>query len=333
MRSKFPDWMHLDNYSKSYSTPEEYAKHRTQLIQSLFGSKKAADISCGVGSQLICLCQKLKAIGIEKNKARFELAQKNIEEAFKRGIIKYKPEIRNLDFRQAKDFLTDAKIILSDPYRDKESISPSFNEVLEVFPEKKITYEFRPRKTLAILLSRHPQLNAATIEFYGEAQRCSRLTAFLPVKEPKAVFYQDDEALKLTLSFPMDEADAVLRKPIKQLSEFPQAFTIINRAVTENGFHTRLKGAFLQLDERRHLYNGRDIPASFITIFSSAEISGVSAYLYRAFSDFATELRLSIPPEEYWKFMNEHKLTNNPNSKNRLSLFSFNNIYYLAREI
>jgi hypothetical protein len=325
--------MQLDNYSKSYSTPEEYAKHRVDLILRIFGSRKTADISCGAGSQLIYLCQKLKAIGIEKDKARFQLAQKNTEEAFKRGIIKYRPEILNIGFRQAKDFLTDAEIILSDPYRNKESISPSFNEVLEFFPKKKIAYEFRPRETLAILLSRHPQLKQATIEFYGEAQRCSRLTAFYPVKDPKAVFYQHDEALNLALSFPMGEAEIILKKPIRQLQSFPDSFTIINRAVTENGFHTRLKGAFLKLDERRLIYTGKDVPARYRTIFSSAEASEVSAYLHKAFSDFATELRLSIPPGEYWKFMNKHNLANNPNSKNRLSLFYFNNIYYLARDL
>lgn len=330
----FPEYVLLDEYFLSYATPSKYAEHRAKKISKLFPDKKLIDISCGSGLQLIEFAkQGIKCCGIEKDNERYLLAKININLAHYTKTIRVGPEIYLEDSlsTKAKKIINDYDIVFCDSYRENKKYMPNINEVYETYKDKIIIYEFIPTETITTLFDTHSFLkNNSIIEFYGEKDRCSRITAYI-CKENKIEFYQNDDSLKLELSY--NHKDLEIKERQFQ-NEFPKGtFIILNKCIIENHFDVLIKDKIFKLDNRRYLLE--DTSASkrqFVTEYNAQRINSITSYLKDNYKDYYTTLRFELDPKDYWRFINNNSLITNKESKNRFSLFKYKDNYYLASE-
>jgi len=336
----FPDYVLMDDYSLSYSTPQKFAAYRAKKIAQLFAGEEVVDISCGSGAQLIELCKELTAIGIEKDPLRFWLAKINTALACGLKIIPFQPLVFNEDALnplRAATLVKDFNVLLCDSWREGGQYSPEMKSLRELYPNKYLIYEFRPLEKASLLLNKYPFLfGKCELEYYGEGDRCSRLTAYIG-KGKSINFVQEEGPLSLKLSFNHERAEGIeTQTQDKLISGFPtHDFIILNRCLVEQGFVALFDFPIFHLDKKRFLVElNSQLQSSrvFSPILSTNDITEVTAYLQDNYDDYNVTLRLDIPNEEYWDFAKENKLVIDRQSSNRFSLFKQKNIYLLAEE-
>lgn len=331
----FPEYVLLDEYFLSYATPLKYAEHRAKKIKAIYPDKSLIDISCGSGLQLIEFAKLgLKCIGIENNQQRCWLAKININLAYYNKIIKTKPEIYLEDAlsQNAKKIAKDYDIVFCDSFRENKKYYPSLQELHKEYKDKTIVYEFIPTENIDSLLNEYPMLkNNSIIEFYGEKDRCSRITSYLSNKD-KIEFYQNDDSMKIELSYKQDELEKVKENEFEK--EFPKKeFIMLNKCIIENNFAHLIKGNIFKLDKRRYLLdNCKYSERTFKTIYTAERISSITSHLKENYKDYYTTLRFELDPKEYWKFINNNSLITDKTSKNKFSLFKNKDNYYLCKE-
>lgn len=331
----FPEYVLLDEYFLSYATPLKYAEYRAKKISKLFPDKKLIDISCGSGLQLIEFTkQSINCAGIEKDETRYLQAKININLAHHLKLIKIKPEIYLNDAlsTNAKKLINDYDLIFCDSYRENKKYYPNLQELHKEYKDKTIIYEFIPTETIDILLNEYSFLkNNSIIEFYGEKDRCSRITAYL-CKEDKIEFYQNDDSLQLELSYKHKDLDKLKENEFEK--EFPKKeFIILNRSIIENHFDMQIKEKIFKLDKRRYLLEDSKLSKRvFTTIYNAQRINAITAHLKESYKDYYTTLRFELDSKEYWKFINNNSLITNKESKNNFSLFKYKDTYFLCKE-
>ncbi|MEK6938081.1 MAG: hypothetical protein AABX04_03480 [Nanoarchaeota archaeon] len=336
----FLDFMLLDEYSLSYSTPQKFGLYRARKIAATFPEEKVVDISCGAGAQLIELCKECSAIGIEKEPIRFWLARINVSLAFHLLHLPFKPQIYNDDALsplRVLPLISDCEVMLCDSWREAGQYSPELGELHQLYPEKYLVYEFRPLEKAAELLAKYPFLfGKSELEYYGEGDRCSRLTAYIG-RGKTVSFFQDDEHLILSLNYSHERAESVLSQIQEKIQTgFPNHdFVILNRCLVEQGFVSLFDFPIFSLDKKRCLVEINIIIKTsrvFVSVLSSTDITEISTYLQENYDNYNVTLRLDIPPEEYWQFAKENNLVTDRQSSNRFSLFKQKNVFLLAEE-
>jgi len=330
----FPEYVLLDEYFLSYATPLKYAEHRAKKISKLFPDKKLIDISCGSALQLIEFAkQGIECAGIEKDEIRYLQAKININLAHYLKLIQGRPEIYLEDALsdRAKKIIDNYNIIFCESYRENKNYYPNLNELYKEYKDKTIIYEFIPTETITTILDTYSFLeNNSIIEFYGEKDRCSRITAYL-CKEDKIEFYQNDDSLQLELSYRQKDLHKMKSKDF--IETIPDKFIMLNRCIIENHFDMLIKENIFKLDKRRYLLEGNKYSKRiFATLYSAERINAVTAHLKENYKDYYTTLRFELDPKEYWKFINNNSLITNKESKNKFSLFKYKDTYYLCKE-
>jgi len=334
----FPEYVLLDEYFLSYATNEKFAAFRANKISQIFPGESIIDICCGSGLQLLEFCKLgIKCCGIEKDEQRYFLAKININLAHHNKTIKIKPEIYLEDAlnintaKIAKDF----DIVFCDSFRKDKIYSPSLNEVHNIYKDKHIVYEFIPTENISDILSQYNFLkNNSEIEFYGEKDRCSRLTAYIGIGNT-INFIQDDEYLKISLQYKHNELEK--NKTTKFSDIFPKKdFIVINRCIVENYFTNLLSNKVFMLDKRRYLLEYDNLIKSnriYEPLFCAESMHKIESYLRQNYlEDYYITLRFEIDPKDYWYFINSNQLMVNKESKNKISLFKYKDMYYLALE-
>lgn len=357
----FWEYLLLDDYSLSYATPQKFGAHRAERISALFPEMKVADVSCGVGGQLLELGKVgIETIGLEKDPLRYALAKINVQLAVLKNYVQFKPVLYNEDaLSTAAAQLTEkSRVVLCDSLRGgkekpeekkaggekhdnklEEDYSPSLGELQKFYSGKDLVYEFRPRENPAELLKRHSFLfRNCELEYYGEGERCSRLTAYVG-KGNIIRFFQEDEALSANLSYKHERLESLQAQTLQRLGvDFPQHdFYLVNRGIIENYFAALLPGPLCQLDQKRYVAEERAIVPlksgkRFSVILSTHKIEEITAFLEENYEDYNVTLRMEIPSEDYWKFVKENKLVAKRDSENKFSLFKLKRVYYLAEE-
>ncbi|MBI4980203.1 hypothetical protein HZC30_01440 [Candidatus Woesearchaeota archaeon] len=334
----------VDDYGLSNATTIKFGQHRIKRIQELFGDAKVLDISCGCGGQLLESCKEgINVAGVEKDPLRCLLAKINVNLAHFHNYISVKPQIVNDDalspatVKLAAEF----EVVLCDSLRISGAYFPELNELRKFYPQKYIVYELRPLENIQHLLQQYPFLSKnAEVEFYGEEDRCSRLTAYIG-RGKSIKFFQEDELLNAELSYPPERMEsAALQTQQKLSSEFPtHDFFVLNRCLVDNYFVALLNLSICAVDKKRYLCEFSPAKDSkinplkiFYTVESSTDIKELTAFLQDNFEEYTTALRFEIPSGEYWDFIKENKLVTNRDSVYRFSLFKFNGVYHLAEE-
>lgn len=336
----FPDYLLMDDYSLSYSTPHKFGMYRAKRIAQFFSGEEVVDLSCGSGAQLIELCKETSALGIEKDPLRFWLAKINTALAHGLKIIPFRPQIYNEDALnplKIAPLIKEFQVLLCDSWRESGKYVPELQQLHELYPSKYLVYEFRPLEKASELLKRYPFLfGKCELEYYGEGDRCSRLTAYIG-RGRSIIFKQEEEPLPLSLSYAHERAESIEHQTSEKLvSGFPtHDFILLNRCLVEQGFVSLFTFPVFHLDKKRFLVEvNSQVKSSrvFSPILSSNNIAEITAYLQENYDDYNVTLRLDIPDEEYWGFARENQLVIDRKSSNRFSLFKQMNIYLLAEE-
>ena len=336
-KKDFPSYFLIDDYSLQYATPTRYGTHRAEQIYRLYGKKAVADISCGVGAQLLALAKKTKAAGIEKDPTRYWLCKINLEIAKLKGDIEILPEVFLGDAlaksTQAK--LKKYPLLLCDSFRDDAGYSPALEELHTLYPEKQIIYEFRPRETIDGILKLHSWLTqGADVEFWGEGERCSRISVYVG-KGNTVRFYQDDTVMRANLEYSLSDLAKAREESAHAIStEFPtQEFVMLNRTLVVNHFVFLLEKPVVVLDKRRSVC---EIPFSIspkkrmVPLFSSSEPAEVARFIRH--KEYALTLRFEIPSDQYWAFFRDYRFNPERKGSHRYSLFFYGGKYHLAEE-
>lgn len=338
------EFLLVDDYGLSNATTIKFGQHRAKRIKEVFEEVKVLDLSCGCGGQLLELCKEgINTMGVEKDPLRCLLAKININLAWVQKYISVKPQIVNDDALSSDTIKLAAmsEVMLCDSLRISGAYFPELNELRKVYPKSYLVYEFRPLENIQKLLEQYPFLSKnSEIEFYGEEDRCSRLTAYIG-RGKSIKFFQDDELLKAELSYPPERMEsAALQTQQKLKSEFPtHDFFVLNRCLVDNFFVALLNLSICAVDKKRYLCEyspTKELKIKpgkrFSTLESSMDIKEITGFLQDNFEEYTTTLRFEIPSGEYWEFIKENKLVTNRDSVYRFSLFKFNGAYHLAEE-
>jgi 16S rRNA G966 N2-methylase RsmD len=334
----FPEYVLLDEYFLSYATSQKFAIYRANKIFSLYPNESIIDVCCGSGLQLIEFCKLgIKTIGLENDPQRYWLAKINVNLAFYNKYISKKPELYLEDAlsSNATNLGKDFDIVFCDSFRKDKIYSPTFNEILNAYKNKHIIYELIPTENISDILSQYSFLkDNSEIEYYGEKDRCSRLTVY-KIKKDIVSFYQNDDYLNLHLSYKHDEVEK--NKTVRFSGLFPKKeFIIINKCIIDNYFTNLLSGQVFMLDKRRYLLEATDKNTSkkiYDPLFCAESMHKIESYLRQNYLDnYYITLRFEIDPKEYWNFMNSNGLKINKESKTKISLFKYKDMYYLALE-
>lgn len=338
IKKGFPEYALLDDYFLSCATSQKFAIYRANKIFNLYSNESIIDVCCGSGLQLIEFCKLgIKCIGLENDPQRYWLAKINVNLAFYNKYISKKPEIYLEDaldpnaLKLAKDY----DIVFCDSFRKDKTYSPTLNAIRDAYKNKHVIYEFIPTENISDILSQYPFLvNNSEIEFYGEKDRCSRLTAYFG-KGNTVEFYQDDDYLNICLKYKHNELET--NKIVRFSGLFPKKdFLMINKCIIDNYFTNLLSGQVFMLDKRRYLLENADKSISkkiYEPLTCAESMHKIESYLRQTYlEDYYTTLRFELDPKEYWNFMTSNDLKVNKESKNRISLFKYKDMYYLALE-
>lgn len=336
----FAEFLLLDEYSWSFATPSAFGAYRSRKISSMFPEARVADISCGSGSQLIELGKETAAVGFEKDALRYWLAKINVNLAFYLKYIPVKSQIYNIDglSPEAQNLARDFLVILCDSWREGENYSPDLKDVFNFYKGKFIIYELKPLERINFVLQRYPFLfSKSEIEYFGEGERCSRLTVYFG-RGNFVKFVQHDDSLDLELSYAQEKVEsAALRSRENVLDGFPQHdFAVVNRSIVDNFFHLLLHLPIYSIDKKRYVCEVSKEDKIFRKVFSpvvsSSDISEITSFLKDNYDDYTAALRFEILSEEYWDFVKRHELVANRDSPNKFSLFKHKEIFHLAEE-
>ena len=295
----------FDENGLRYSTPPIIAEYRAKRLKD----DVIADISCGVGLQLIYFAMVAKeAIGIEIDRTRAKLAKLN---ALAMGIKNVK--IIRGDALDKKIFKKiDADCIFSDPSRKEEGERKFEN----LYPNPAKVYEIYKKITNKIAFELPPYIPKKEIKLEGEKEYTS-----LNFRLNRLALYTNElaECDLSAISLPSMEKITDLDEKIKLeidkngIGDFLYEVdnTIIVAGLLENlAGKLSFNGKILQHDKRRTLLTSSDnYKSSFLKKYEIAEVCDfeilkINRILKKLNAKKAT-LRFYIKPEKYWNLRNE----------------------------
>ena len=297
-------WMDLEGLR--YATHETVARYRAERLRE-FGVRSIADVSCGIGIQLIFYAMKVeKAYGIDIDPLKIEFARRNAE--------RYR--VTNIEFINADSLSPetvekiDAEVIFSDPARPPEMPERRLEDLL---PSPLTIYEAYKAKTDAFIFDLPPQMRREKVPWKGEFEyidlhgHLNRLTFYtepLAKAERSAVILP--AGVRLESDPNLEDIVEWTEKPGQYIYEIPQA---IDYADLLNELLHRLGGnARMLLREKRRVLATGDDPIESPYLKRTYSVVAVLPFhpvrindLLRREGFGRATLKMSVPQEEYWR--------------------------------
>ncbi|WP_457752530.1 methyltransferase domain-containing protein [Thermococcus sp.] len=297
-------WMDLEGLR--YATHEAVAKYRAERLKE-FGVRSIADVSCGIGIQLIFYAMKVeKAYGIDIDPLKIEFARRNAE---KYGVDNI--EFINADSLSPKTVeKIDAEVIFSDPARPPEMPERRLEDLL---PNPLKIYEVYKPKTDAFIFDLPPQMRRERVPWRGEFEyidlhgHLNRLTFYtepLAKSERSAVILPAGVRLKSDSN--LEDIVEWTDKPGQYIYEIPQA---IDYADLLNELFHRLGGnARMLLREKRRVLATGDEPIKSPYLKRTYSVVAVLPFHPVRINDLLRKegfgratLKMNVPQGEYWR--------------------------------
>ncbi len=300
------DDLWLDLEGLRYATHEIVAKYRAERLRE-FGVKSIADVSCGVGIQLIFYAMKVeKAYGIDIDPLKIEFARRNAE----------RYGVSNIEFINADSLApetverVDAEVIFSDPARPPEMPERRLEDLL---PSPLEIYRAYKSKTDSFIFDLPPQMRRERVPWRGEFEyidlhgHLNRLTFYtepLAKAERSAVILP--AGVRLESDPNLENIVEWTERPGQYLYEIPQA---VDRAGLINELFHRLKcNARLLLREKRRILATGDEPIRSPYLKRTYSVVAVLPFHPVRINDFLRRegfgratLKVSVPQEDYWR--------------------------------
>ncbi len=327
-------WMDLEGLR--YATHEVVAKYRAERLKEL-GVRSVADVSCGIGIQLIFYAMKVeKAYGIDIDPVKIEFARRNAE----------KYGVDNIEFINADSLseeivkMVNADVIFSDPARPPEAPERTLDGLV---PSPLKVYEAYRSKTEGFIFDLPPQMRRNRVPWKGEFEyidlfgAINRLTFYFePLARAERSAVTLPKGARLESDPNLEDIVEWTEKPGQYLYEIPQS---IDYADLINELFHAVKGEMKMLlrEKRRVLATGDDEIRSdyFKRVYTVVAVLPfhpvrINDFLRREGFGRAT-LRISLPEGEYWRF--RRKVEAGLNGERRAFVFQLGEKAIIAEEV
>ncbi|AFK22591.1 class I SAM-dependent methyltransferase [Pyrococcus sp. ST04] len=326
-------WFDLEGLR--YATHEVVADYRGRRLKDQ-GVKSVADVSCGVGIQLIFFAKYgIRAVGVDIDPIKIEFAKRNAE---KYGV--------NVEFIIGDSLSPeiiekiDADVIFSDPARPPEVPERNLEDLL---PSPLKVYEAYKEKTDAFIFDLPPQIRREKVPWKGEFEyidlfgHVNRLTFYtepLAKAERSAVILPKGARLESDPS--LENIVQETATPERYLYEIPQGIDyadLINELFHKVGGELKL----LLREKRRVLATSMDEIKSEYFKRAYVVVATMPFHPVRI-NDFLRKegygratLRMSVSENEYWKI--RRKIEANLKGEKRAFVFKVGDLAVIAEEI
>ncbi|NJE76085.1 methyltransferase domain-containing protein [Thermococcus sp. ES12] len=324
-------WM--DTEGLRYATHEVVAKYRAERLSEL-GVKSIADVSCGIGIQLIFYAMKVeRAYGIDIDPMKIEFARRNAE---KYGVA-------NIEFINADSLdpetvgRVDAEVIFSDPARPPEMPERRLEDLL---PSPLKVYEAYRNKTDSFIFDLPPQMRRERVPWKGEFEyidlfgALNRLTFYtepLARTERSAVILPAGGRIESNPD--LENIVEWAEKPGEYLYEIPQSVDYAD--LINELFHILSADVRMLLREKRRVLATGDEEIRSPYLKRTYVIAGVVPFHPVRINDFLRKegfgratLRISVPEGEYWKV--RKRIEANLRGERRAFVFQFGKMAIIA---
>lgn len=291
----------FDEEGLRYATPPAVAAYRAQRL----GGESIADISCGLGMQLIYFSRHVsRAMGVEKDSFRAKLAALNMAATGADNCT----IIRGDALDDAVVNAVDAACVFSDPSRRPEERKRTLETLI---PNPLKVYERYRSKTDAIAFEFPPQISRSEIVIDGEKEytslhfslnRLALYTGGLAQCDVSAVSLPSEERVT-------DEDESACLSETETVLEYVYEVddTVVRAELLEHlagilGFD----GGILRTGKRRNLLTSR---ICYTSAFLRGYVKcGICRFSKPAIHNMLRELgagkvtlRFSLSPQDYWK--------------------------------
>ena len=324
-------WMDLEGLR--YATHEAVARYRAERLGEL-GVRSIADVSCGIGIQLIFYAMKVdKAYGIDIDPLKVEFARRNAE----------KYGVDNIEFINADSLsrdvieMIDADVIFSDPARPPEMPERRLEDLL---PSPLEVYEAYRSKTDAFIFDLPPQMRRERVPWRGEFEyidlfgALNRLTFYtepLARAERSAVILP--AGARLESAPDLENIVEWTEKPGQYLYEIPQSVDYAD--LINELFHALNADVRMLLREKRRILATGDGEIRSPYLKRTYAVVGVVPFHPVRINDFLRRegfgratLRISVPEGEYWKV--RRRIEANLKGDRRAFVFQFGKLAIIA---
>ena len=324
-------WMDLEGLR--YATHEAVARYRAERLGEL-GVRSIADVSCGIGIQLIFYAMKVdKAYGIDIDPLKVEFARRNAE----------KYGVDNIEFINADSLsrdvieMIDAGVIFSDPARPPEMPERRLEDLL---PSPLEVYEAYRSKTDAFIFDLPPQMRRERVPWRGEFEyidlfgALNRLTFYtepLARAERSAVILP--AGARLESAPDLENIVEWTEKPGQYLYEIPQSVDYAD--LINELFHALNADVRMLLREKRRILATGDGEIKSPYLKRTYAVVGVVPFHPVRINDFLRRegfgratLRISVPEGEYWKV--RRRIEANLKGDRRAFVFQFGKLAIIA---
>ncbi|MBP1910830.1 methyltransferase domain-containing protein [Thermococcus stetteri] len=336
-RDKFSrDDLWMDMEGLRYATHEVVAKYRAERLKE-FGVESIADVSCGIGIQLIFYAMKVeRAYGIDIDPLKIEFARRNAE----------KYGVSNIEFINADSLLPEtvervnADVVFSDPARPPEVPERNLEELL---PSPLKVYEAYKKKAEAFIFDLPPQMKREKVPWKGEFEyidlfgALNRLTFYtepLAKAERSAVILPAGVRLKSDPS--LENIVEWTERPGEYLYEIPQSVDYAD-LINELFHRLPVEAKMLLREKRRVLATGNE-PVTSPYLKRTYSVVGVFPFHPVRINDFLRRegfgkatLRISVPESEYWRI--RKKIEENLKGERRAFVFKVGEKAVIAEEL
>ncbi len=324
-------WMDLEGLR--YATHEAVARYRAERLGEL-GVRSIADVSCGIGIQLIFYAMKVdKAYGIDIDPLKVEFARRNAE----------KYGVDNIEFINADSLsrdvieMIDAGVIFSDPARPPEMPERRLEDLL---PSPLEVYEAYRSKTDAFIFDLPPQMRRERvpwrgefeyIDLFGALNRLTFYTELLARAERSAVILP--AGARLESAPDLENIVEWTEKPGQYLYEIPQSVDYAD--LINELFHALNADVRMLLREKRRILATGDGEIKSPYLKRTYAVVGVVPFHPVRINDFLRRegfgratLRISVPEGEYWKV--RRRIEANLKGDRRAFVFQFGKLAIIA---
>jgi len=293
------DKLFFDEIGLRYSTPRLIAEYRAERLKC----NVIADISCGVGAQLISfaeVCEKVYGVEIDRKRALF--ARLNAEAMKLKNV-----EIIEGDALsdEVAEKVRDAEIIFSDPSRPPEeeirtlnNLEPNPHKVIEKYKGCEIAFELPPQLPPSRIdiegekeyTSLNFRLNRLAL-YMGELAKCDRSAISIPSLEKVT---DEDKELSPEKS---DEIESYIYEVDSAIIKAELLPNLLGKL--------KFPASILYVEKRRTiLTSDKEVNSEFLRRYEVLEVvefnkKSIKDALKDADAGKVT-LRLSIHPSEYW---------------------------------
>lgn len=327
-------WMDLEGLR--YATHEVVAEYRAERLEE-FGVKSIADVSCGIGIQLIFYAMKVeRAYGIDIDPVKVEFARRNAE----------KYGVENIEFINADSLSpetvgrVDAEVVFSDPARPPEAPERNLEDLI---PSPLKVHEAYSQKVDSFIFDLPPQIRRGKVPWKGEFEyidlfgAINRLTFYFePLAKAERSAVTLPKGARLESNPDLENIVEWAERPGEYLYEIPQS---IDYADLINELFHAVNGEIRMLlrEKRRVLATGdEEIRSEYFK--RAYSVVGTVPFHPLRINDFLRKegfgratLRVSVPDSEYWRF--RKRVEANLRGERRAFVFQFKDRAIIAEEL